>query len=293
MTAGKTVILELAERYCVCTRCCPGMCESDCPNCSVEKHSCQCVLCPQGPCDPECRHLNCSEREASRAEARMDTKAGLLRWNRVIHETRIREFHQFEHERGASFTLVSRNGQRTHRTGQELEAIAFRAWLLDPASRTPTEPGTPATPKIEPPKMEPGRLDRYIRRHDLKLRRTAGEFNAGPRRHEQRETRIRLGLHEYWGRIGPTEHGWHANWGRKVRRDGLRAENKLHATAAVKLTHISLHQNGHAMRSITQCGLTRESAVCVPPGDRRSGPTLICPSCMKQADWREKESQAA
>ena len=64
---------------------------------------------------------------------------------------------------------------------------------------------------------------RSIRRHGRNLRRRAGEFNAGPRRAHLWAVRIKLGLHPDWGLIGPVQHGEHANWARKRRRDAIRA----------------------------------------------------------------------
>ena len=144
--------------------------------------------------------------------------------------------------------------------------------------------------------MNPLRVKRYVRRHELKLRRQAGEFNAGPRRLALREKRVLLGLHPDWGRIGPMEHGeQHHNWSRKRRRNAIRAENKVREMTGENLHHISLKEYPENTHSVTHCGLTREHAVCISPTDHRSRKSrvfFICSDCADQALWRDRESQA-
>ena len=125
----------LAERYCVCVSCQDRRCPRDCPYCSTEVPQCRCTQCPNGPCDPGCQHPNCSIQEAKQTETRMDHRASTMRWNHVIHETRIHEFHLAAHERDTPFALVDPEGQRAHRTGRELEAMALRKWLRSPRQK--------------------------------------------------------------------------------------------------------------------------------------------------------------
>ena len=279
MTTGKTTIQILMERYCFCPCCCTGMCTQDCPWCSIETYPCQCILCPEGRCNPACRHVNCSPRDAEQAEQRMSQRAESLRWNRIIHETRIQEFHLFQHERNKAFTLVTMQGQRIPKSGSELEAMALRRWLKHPG------------PTVE---INPMRLEKYVRRHGKKLMKAAGEFNAGRRRMVCREQRVRLGLHPDWGRIGPM-HGGHANWNRKHRRNGIRAENRARETGH-SLLHISREETPTGWTGTsTQCGLTREQEVCILPGDHRAGrtgETAVCSECVTMIEWRDRETQA-
>ena len=207
-----SIMMELRQRYCICVDCSPGRCQGDCPGCSVRTHECRCAGCPRDPCAPDCRHPDCSRQDAGRAEANMAQRAGLLRWNRVVHETRIQEFHLFQHERGAEFTLVEPDGKRIARTGRELEAMTFRVWLK-------------SSPLYRPP-PDPLGLDRAARRQDLKAERGAGSGKASARRRRLREQRVRAGLHPDWGRIGPFQHGEHWNWARKGKRNAIRAEDQ-------------------------------------------------------------------
>ena len=277
-----SIMMELRQRYCICVDCSPGRCQGDCPVCSVRTHECRCAGCPRDPCAPDCRHPDCSRQDAGRAEANMAQRAGLLRWNRVVHETRIQEFHLFQHERGAEFTLVEPDGKRIARTGRELEAMTFRVWLT-------------SSPLYRPP-PDPLGLDRAARRQDRKVERGAGSGKASARRRRLREQRVRAGLHPDWGRIGPFQHGEHWNWARKGKRNAIRAEDRLRAETGGNLGHISREDAIRPdARNATSCGLSREAAVCITPQDHRAGRNggmAVCPECAARAAWNDREGQA-
>ena len=210
----------------------------------------------------------------------MSQRAESLRWNRIIHETRIQEFHLFQHERRTRPSRWSPCRDREFPS----PAVNLRQWPSAGGSSTPG-------PTVE---INPMRLEKYVRRHGKKLMKAAGEFNAGRRRMVCREQRVRLGLHPDWGRIGPM-HGGHANWNRKHRRNGIRAENRARETGH-SLLHISREETPTGWTGTsTQCGLTREQAVCILPGDHRAGrtgETAVCSECVTMIEWRDRETQA-